>query len=200
MPTNAERIRIIATRIGIVGLVLLALGSDSVWKTEFAEHCFCGLAILLATIGCLGRVWCLAYIAGRKNQELVTQGPYSICRNPLYLFSVVGAVGVGMASCTFTLPIAVLIGFAGLHFGVVVAEESRLAAVHGNAYEEYRSVTPRFLPAFQRYHPAERLSVDVRRFQAGLFDASWFLLGILGTHLIAELHEAGYGVIFFRLV
>jgi protein-S-isoprenylcysteine O-methyltransferase Ste14 len=36
------------------------------------------------------RLWCSLYISGYKNSQLITSGPYSLCRNPLYFFSFVG--------------------------------------------------------------------------------------------------------------
>src|SRR6476660_1715925 len=30
------------------------------------------------------RLWATGYVGGRKRRELVTEGPYSLCRNPLY--------------------------------------------------------------------------------------------------------------------
>lgn len=197
----AERLRITTSWIAIVVLAIMALGVQSYWQaSEVAEECFNSAALLLVTIGCLGRVWCLVYIAGRKNQELVTRGPYSLCRNPLYLFSLIGAVGVAMATCTFTLPLSLSIGFAGLYWRVILAEETRLARVHGDVYEHYRSMTPCFLPRFRQYKRADQIVLDVRSFQAGLIDAGWFLLAILGAHLVTELHEAGYRLVTFRLV
>ncbi|WP_348529217.1 isoprenylcysteine carboxylmethyltransferase family protein [Mesorhizobium sp. LSJC264A00] len=44
----------------------------------------------------LGRLWSILYVGGRKNDELVTIGPFSMSRNPLYFFSTVGAAGVGL--------------------------------------------------------------------------------------------------------
>jgi len=54
--------------------------------------------ILLAGVGALGRLWCSLYIGGRKTHELVSAGPYGWCRNPLYLFSLIGALGVGLST------------------------------------------------------------------------------------------------------
>lgn len=50
---------------------------------------------VLIAICILGRCWCTLYIGGRKGETLVSVGPYSLCRNPLYFFSFVGAAGVG---------------------------------------------------------------------------------------------------------
>ena len=55
----------------------------------------------LAVVACvLGRAWCSAYIAGRKNRELVEYGPYSMARNPLYGCSLLGLAGVGLRIIT----------------------------------------------------------------------------------------------------
>src|SRR5690606_41067661 len=45
-----------------------------------------GLVLILACIA--GRCWASLYVGGRKNQELVTAGPYAHMRNPLYFFSI----------------------------------------------------------------------------------------------------------------
>ena len=52
----------------------------------------------LIGVGAVGRMWCGVYIAGRKNKELCQDGPYSLCRNPLYVFSFIGTVGVALGA------------------------------------------------------------------------------------------------------
>ena len=52
-----------------------------------------GIILIIACV--LGRCWAILYIGGNKNRRLVTAGPYSLCRNPLYLFSIMGVVGFG---------------------------------------------------------------------------------------------------------
>jgi protein-S-isoprenylcysteine O-methyltransferase Ste14 len=66
---------------------------DSAWE---AILFFAGL--ILVGIATVGRLWCSLYISGRKSAELVVEGPYSICRHPLYLFSLLGVTGLGLAS------------------------------------------------------------------------------------------------------
>ena len=64
------------------------------WPTFYVSIEWVGIALILVCIA--GRTWCTAYIGGRKKRELVTTGPYSIVRNPLYVFTLIGAVGVGL--------------------------------------------------------------------------------------------------------
>ena len=81
----------------------------------------------VAVVVCvLGRAWCSAYIAGRKNSELVDRGPYSLARNPLYGFSAIGLTGIGLQTGSLTWAALLLLGCC-LYFGIVVRrEESHL--------------------------------------------------------------------------
>ena len=52
------------------------------------------LGLALVTVGIGGGLWATLYIGGRKSAVVVSTGPYSITRNPLYLFSSIAAAGV----------------------------------------------------------------------------------------------------------
>ena len=81
--------------------------SSSAWeiKAPFFNTILFFIGIILVGIASLGRLWCSLYIAGYKTDNLVTEGPYSMCGNPLYFFSFIGALGIGFASETLLVPV-----------------------------------------------------------------------------------------------
>ena len=66
-----------------------------------------GLALVVLCI--TGRLWCILYVGNKKNLELVTRGPYSMTRNPLYFFSTLGAAGIGLMFGSLTVAATLLL-------------------------------------------------------------------------------------------
>ena len=126
-------------------------------------------------VASLGRIWCLSYIAGIKNDRLVTEGPYSVVRNPLYVLNFIGAVGFGLAIESPEIALALGAGFAVVYPAVVRQEEETLARAYGEQFARYCANTPRWLPRWANYHEPDSWIVNPRRFRAGLLDAQWFL-------------------------
>jgi protein-S-isoprenylcysteine O-methyltransferase Ste14 len=199
--TFVERLRVLISWVCIGSLLAAEFVTDSAWKSsESVEETFVATSLLLVAIGCLGRIWALSYIAGRKEKELVMDGPYSMCRHPLYLFSFVGAFGVALATCTFTFPAMVTAGFLVFYPFIVAAEERRLLERHGAAYENYKKTTPSVLPAIWQYKTGYGWQFDPRTFQRGLLDCVWFFVAMGCMHIVMELHEAGYLAVYLRAV
>jgi protein-S-isoprenylcysteine O-methyltransferase Ste14 len=108
------------------------------------------------------RFWSTLYVGGRKvggrrEAALTTVGPYSLCRNPLY----VGSLLIGLAFALWLTSATVLaaVALAALHYALVTVpeEEAYLRREIGAAtFDAYCRRTPRFLPRFAAYHaPAE---------------------------------------------
>lgn len=192
MGTTIERWRKRATTFVTVFWLLAASVIDSRW----GEDSPIGLTLLvlgyaLTGVGVIGRVWCLSYIAGHKTADLVTDGPYSLCRNPLYFFSLLGAVGVGLGSSTLTFPLLVMVGFAIYYPAVIKAEAHKLAGIHGDAYQAYRQMTPALLPSLKHFHESNEQLIHSRAFRRGLFDSFWFFAALALMHVFAEWHHSG---------
>jgi protein-S-isoprenylcysteine O-methyltransferase Ste14 len=159
----------------------------------FASGC------ILAGSASLGRLWCALYIAGYKDGVLVTEGPYSMSRNPLYFFNLFGAVGMGLATETLLIPVMALAGFALYYPGVIESEEERQAGLFPQHYESYRRRTPAFFPNFSLLAEPEQYVVRPKVFKRNMFDALWlvWLLGIL--EIVEALHEADIIPNFFSI-
>src|SRR5690606_35658520 len=106
-------------------------------------------------LGIVGRLWSTLYIGGRKSAQVVTGGPYSITRNPLYLFSSIAAAGVGaqMGSILATIGFGVFCALA-FHF-VILREEKFLKTALGEDYRAYLAAVPRFFPKFSLYREGD---------------------------------------------
>ena len=135
-----------------------------------------GLALIVVCI--LGRVWCSLYIGGRKVRDLIDNGPYSLVRNPLYVFSFIGAAGIGAQTGSIVVALACTV-VCYIVFAILVRrEEAALVKVHGDTYAAYLRSTPRFLPNPRLWWDRETLTVQPVRVMRTFADGLVFLLAI----------------------
>jgi protein-S-isoprenylcysteine O-methyltransferase Ste14 len=178
--------RLMLTRLLILATVPLFLFTHHLHPEGHLVDTALGAgALILLLVAAGGRIWAALYIAGRKDQELVTQGPYSLVRNPLYLFSFLGFLGVGMAFGSMALAAFMAVIFALGHWPEVRREETRLAALFGEPYEAYRRRVPAFLPRLRIPTTPRSLPVNTRRFSRSLREAALIPL----VFVVAEVLE-----------
>jgi len=186
-----EKLRIHVSRIFVLIILAIIAISSSAWEgtAPFLSTVLFLIAVILVALASLGRLWCSLYIAGYKTDSLVTAGPYSMCRNPLYFFSFLGAIGVGFASETFLIPVIMLCAFALYYPFVIKSEEAELQKLHTDKFRTYCEQVPKFFPDISKLQEPEEYVVKPVIFKRHLFDALWFiwLVGIL--EIIEELHE-----------
>lgn len=188
----AERARKPATWVLALAWLGAIAASRSVWPAHDALHEAIEEAGALLIGACIvGRLFCSLYIGGRKDAVLVTQGPYSVTRNPLYLFSLAGAGGLGLSSGSLALGVL----FAAAYFmalsGAVQGEERRLSRAFGEAYALYLRRVPRWLPDFALWRDAEAVSVDPALIRRRLAEAAGLLLAMPLIEALEHLHETG---------
>jgi len=85
-----------------------------------------------------------------KNEQLATSGPYAYTRNPLYVGSLVMAVGFAIAARSLWIALILIAMFIGIYLPVVRAEESYLAQRFPE-FAEYARHVPRFVPSLNRF-------------------------------------------------
>ena len=140
----------------------------------------------LVAVAVLGRLWTTLFIAGRKDERLVREGPFSRCRHPLYLCSVIGATGIGLTSLSLTLTIALPLIVSAIVAAAARREDAALLAAHGDAWHQYRDAVPAFWPDWSHGRLPESVVVPPRIYRKAFLDAGSFL----GLWLLIVLIEA----------
>ncbi len=185
--------RIILTRIIIATLVLYVLFNHppEYFPRFILEMCeMIGLVFLVAAT--LGRIWCLIFVGGKKNDVLMTFGPYSVVRNPLYVFSFIGAVGLGLTVENPLLALLLAVLFMAYYQYVVKKEERRLSTLFGPEYSEYLARTPRWFPNFSLYSEPETISVNTVYIRKGILGSMWFIWAYLLWELLELITSSGF--------
>ena len=187
-----QRKRLIFVRVAAVLAVLLLFvakpalgeGSDGHETLELL-----GLCLVLVCVA--GRLWSILYVGGKKNEELVSTGPFSMTQNPLYFFSTVGAVGVGLMYGS--LVAAAALGVASFFIFRVTArkEAEYLLGKFGPAYLAYIKATPRFWPNPLLYHDNDELQFSTRALKRTFYDGLYFLAIFPAIELIEYFRETG---------
>jgi protein-S-isoprenylcysteine O-methyltransferase Ste14 len=139
------------------------------------------VGFLCVALACLGRIWCSLFIAGHKDERLVTQGPFALLRHPLYSFSLLGALGLGLTTRSILLCVIVVVLIAALVIYAASCEEQFLADSFPEEFKAYVAAVPnKWLPKFARAPVPERLDVHPTVYWKAFLDAgSFFVLWVL---------------------
>jgi protein-S-isoprenylcysteine O-methyltransferase Ste14 len=81
----------------------------------------------------------------RKNEALTTSGPYAHTRNPLYLGSLIIAVGFLIAARSWWITAVAVVYFLAVYIPVIRGEENYLRSKFSE-FEKYAQTVPRLLP------------------------------------------------------
>jgi protein-S-isoprenylcysteine O-methyltransferase Ste14 len=185
--------RMLVSRIFAVLVVLLAIFTTHSFERDGIIDTVIEMSGLFLLTACSsGRLWSLLYISGYKTCSLITEGPYSITRNPLYLFSLIGAIGIGLASKNL-LVLASLVIFYLLYYPLtIITEEEKLKKKLGQPYIDYMKRTPRFLPKLSLYNSSAQYQINTKIFLKSLAYGMWFIWVFIALHFIEMLQQNGY--------
>jgi protein-S-isoprenylcysteine O-methyltransferase Ste14 len=195
---SVQKTRKIVFLLAVASMGALFIFGASRWSAD-VEDAIEWAGTVLIVICILGRTWCSLYIGGRKTSRLVTAGPYSVSRNPLYVFSVIGAVGIGAQ--LGAVSVAILAGiFAAIVHSLVVSQEERvMLASHGDVFRDYAARVPRFLPRLSGWKNVEMLEVPPRAVVTTFLDACFFLAAIPLAEFFEQLQRSGFIPVLLRL-
>jgi protein-S-isoprenylcysteine O-methyltransferase Ste14 len=134
----------------------------------FARPTWISLAagFVVAALGVLIRALASGHI--RKNAELAITGPYAYTRNPLYLGSIIIAIGFIIAARNIWIGIGALAMFAFIYLPVIAAEEKYLRSAFPG-YDRYANQVPRLLPRLTPYRAETTVEDGSAHFSSALY-------------------------------
>jgi len=184
----------------VIGGVFLVASATSRWPDGGLLHEtieLVGFALIVFCI--LGRTWCTLYIGGLKNKSVIDLGPYSVTRNPLYVFSVIGAVGAGAQLGSMVIALLTGVITWAIFYILIFSEESSLRNQFGAAYRSYVARVPRFLPNITLWRDADSLTIKPKNVRTTFFDACIFLISIPIAEGFDYLHLIGVIPVLFQV-
>ena len=140
--TGKERIRSVVTTCIFFGAVLYSIVLSLQWGTPWF---YMGLIVYVG--GCILYVVSTVNFAATPLDEPIVSGVYRISRNPLYLFSALMLLGIGIAGASWLMIVLVILYAVVNHF-TVLAEERFCSAKYGEPYRTYMRTVPRYVLFF----------------------------------------------------
>lgn len=129
----ARRIRVPLSFAFVIVYLWLA---HPTWRSVSigAVIAFCGLALRALASGHV-----------RKAAELTTTGPYAYTRNPLYVGSLIVAIGFAVAAWNLWLGVSMIAVFLAIYIPTVRFEEEFMRREFAG-FDEYARKVPRWVP------------------------------------------------------
>ncbi|MGQ9649627.1 MAG: methyltransferase family protein [Phycisphaerae bacterium] len=187
-----RKARILLLRLALVPIILVAVFIPPSWPEGSPVPTFMeGAGYLLLLLGLGIRMWSILFIGGRKSRELVTEGPYSLCRHPLYVGTLLLSLGAALSFENLIMLVTGILFIVPIHAVIARLEEQRLAELFGDRYAEYARRVPRFLPRFSAYRSKPDVLVSVRAIRRAAMDAMAIMLIPLFEDLLETLRTQG---------
>ena len=140
--TVRERIRTVASTCIFFGAVLYSIGLPLQWGTVWFY-----MGSIVYVCGCIPYIISTVNFAATPLDEPIVSGVYRISRNPLYLFSALMLLGIGIAGASWLMIVLVILYAVVNHF-TVLAEERFCSKKYGEPYRTYMRTVPRYLLFF----------------------------------------------------
>ena len=149
------------------------------------------LGTILVIIGTVVRALASGHL--NKNEELAVNGPYAYSRNPLYLGSLILALGFAVAALSWWVAVLLAVIFAAIYVPVIQAEENFLRTTFPE-FAAYSREVPRLIPRLTSFQGSRSsfswaLYLKHREYNAAIGSAALF--AALVAKLLWTFYKAG---------
>lgn len=151
--------------------------------SDFVANLIRGVGVALVIAGVYGRLYATIFIGSVKNEgvdgeSFIDYGAYSLCRNPLYLFSFI---------------------YLWIYKMTILSEEEFLESKFGEPYKQFLQKTSRFFPRFKGFHCPEKIEVCPEFLHKEIRRALNWFLGVVVILAIEMLQYYEIMPVFWRI-
>jgi hypothetical protein len=183
-PTTGDKWSRVARRIRVpLGFIFAVV---YIWLAQPTRLSLCAGALAMVP-GLVLRGLASGHV--QKDTELTTSGPYAYTRNPLYLGSLLLAIGFAIAARSWWIVGMMLAIFAAIYIPVIAGEERYLRQKFSD-YDDYARHVPRMLPRLTPYRSQQGAYSSARYWKHREYRASLgcaAMLAVLVVKMIAKL-------------
>lgn len=123
-------------------MILIAVSATPIYVYFVAGTAMIGAGILI-------RAWASGIV--KKDKELAVEGPYSLCRNPLYVGNFLIGYGMCVLNTQWWSFVVLTLYFILIYPFTIRKETKKLADFFGEEFEQYREEVPLFIPRLTPY-------------------------------------------------
>lgn len=197
---SLRRLRMKLVRLSFIPIIFVAVFGWRSWSDEsITELVMEEVGYVFLMMGVALRLWATLHIGGRKSIELITDGPYSLCRNPLYVGTVLLAIGASLCLENVVLLAMTLLILVPVHAFAIILEERHLAAMFGPQFEAYRRRVPRFFISFRHFENPRTITVSTDVLLKCVLSVSVLVLIPLIEEFVEVMHARGILPVLWRV-
>lgn len=174
------------------GLLLALLSPPRILIGSTLNQGLIATGYILLALGVAIRIWSITYIHSRKSVSIVTTGPYSLCRNPLYVGTLLIVIAYLLMVQSATLAVCFIPVMLLYVWGVIPVEETVLRSRHPAAYDAYCAEVPRWLPRLRMSAFARARLVWSRAVRREVECALWWVGIALLVHFVCSFRMAAW--------
>jgi len=163
--------------------VVSCLSQPPIGENSWLDFGLNALGFVTFAAGAVLRLWATLHIGGRKGHALVSDGPYALCRHPLYVGTLLLTASAALFAKSPIFAIGLVPATLSYVLLTVPAEERYLRNKLGDVYARYCEQTPRYFPRLRRPYRAGTITVSVR----GLRAECWRALRWVWIPFLAQL-------------
>ena len=126
--------------------------------------------LIFVILGEFLRIWTVGYAGASTRattlgaaRNLVTTGPYSYVRNPLYLGNFLLSFGICIIVNVIWLVPILILGYLLQYLPIITVEEAYLLESCGTVYQTYQEQVPRLIPQLHPYQSSSTHDFSLRR-------------------------------------